>query len=163
MSSKNLLDKRVLIVDDESDVLDTLEELLPMCRISRAINFEEATELLDKEEFDITILDIMGVKGYELLELAVKKGVIAVMLTANALSIEDTIKSFEQGAAFYVPKEKMGEIVTYLDDILEAKENKTNLWSRWLERFGSYYTQRFGPRWKEHNKKFWENFPYFTP
>jgi len=31
---ENLLEgKKLLIVDDEPDVLDTLEELLPMCRV----------------------------------------------------------------------------------------------------------------------------------
>jgi len=36
MTEENLLDgKKILIVDDEPDVLETLEELLPMCDISK--------------------------------------------------------------------------------------------------------------------------------
>jgi len=41
----------------------------------------------------------MGVDGYKLLEIAVERKVIAVMLTANALSPEDTVKSLKDGAA----------------------------------------------------------------
>ena len=71
------------------------------------------------------------------------KKVIAVMLTANALSVEDTMKSFKKGAASYVPKEEMGNITTFLDDILEAKEKGKHFWWRWFERLGSYYEKHF--------------------
>ena len=47
MVQKNILNcKKVLIVDDEPDILDTLEETLSMCDISRAKNLEEAKKLL---------------------------------------------------------------------------------------------------------------------
>ena len=66
MASKNLLDgKRLLIVDDEPDVLETLEELLPMCSLAKAHSFHEAKERLEGEYFDMAILDIMGVDGYD--------------------------------------------------------------------------------------------------
>jgi CheY-like chemotaxis protein len=43
MDPKKLLKgKRVLIVDDEKDVLDLLTELLNMCKIDPASSFEEA-------------------------------------------------------------------------------------------------------------------------
>ena len=35
--------KAVLIVDDEQDVLDTLIELLQMCKIDAASSFEQAS------------------------------------------------------------------------------------------------------------------------
>ncbi len=47
---------------------------------------DETKKLLDYEHFDMAILDIMGVEGFELLEIAREKEVIAVMLTAHALS-----------------------------------------------------------------------------
>jgi hypoxanthine phosphoribosyltransferase len=41
MAPKSLLDgKKVLIVDDEPDVLDTLEALLPMCRVEKASKYK---------------------------------------------------------------------------------------------------------------------------
>jgi len=156
---RNLLDyKRVLIVDDEPDVLETLEELLPMCDVIKASNFEQGKALLKSQYFDIAILDIMGVDGYELLEIANQKGVIAVMLTAHALSVEDTMKSFKGGAASFVPKEEMGNIVTFLNDILEAKEEGKSFWWRWIDRFASYYDRKFGPDWRDKDKEFWKKF-----
>ncbi|HGY11193.1 MAG TPA: response regulator, partial [Desulfobacterales bacterium] len=93
--------KKVLIVDDEPDVRETLSELLDMCDITEASSFEEAKELFETQHFELAILDIMGVSGYELLEIATKKKVIAVMLTAYALTPEDVAKSHKGGAAYY--------------------------------------------------------------
>jgi DNA-binding response OmpR family regulator len=148
-------DKRILIVDDEPDVLEILAGLLTMCDVVEAGTFEEAKSLLETQYFDIAVLDIMGVNGYKLLEIANGLGVIAVMLTAHALSPEDTVKSFKKGAAYYIPKEKMEEIVTYLNDILEAKHKGKPPWSRWLDRFASYYDRKFGPKWKKVDEDFW--------
>jgi CheY-like chemotaxis protein len=159
---KALEGKRILIVDDEPDVLDTLEELLPMCQLTRAATFQEAQKQLETKLFDMAILDIMGVDGYKLLEIATKKKVTAVMLTAHALSPEHTAKSFKEGAAFYVPKDKISEIATYLNDILDAHQKGKNLWSRWLERMDSYYNKKFGTKWKESDREFWENFSRYT-
>ena len=153
---KNWLNyKRILIVDDEPDILETLEELLPMCDVVKASSFEEAKALLEVQYFDIAVLDIMGVNGYKLLEIANKRKIMAVMLTAHALSPEETVKSYKEGAAYYIPKEKISEIVTYLNDILEAKEEGKNFWTRWLDRFALYYDTKFGPDWKDKEKEFW--------
>ena len=151
--------KRVLIVDDEPDILETLEALLPMCQVTKASTFKDAKGLLDSEYFDIAILDIMGVDGYKLLDIAKKKGVISVMLTAHALSIDNTIKSYKKGAASYIPKDEMVKIATFLNDILEADEKGENFWFRWLDRLGGYYEKKFGHDWKNKDKDFWRNFP----
>jgi len=63
-----------------------------------------------------------------LLEIAKKKKVIAVMLTAHALSPESTVKSFNEGADLYIPKEKMADITTYLHDVLDAKAKGEHSW-----------------------------------
>ena len=156
---KRLEGKRVLIVDDEPDILETLEALLPMCHVAKASTFQEAQKLLETEYFDIAILDIMGVDGYKLLDIAKKKDVIPVMLTAHALNIENTVKSYKKGAASYVPKDEMFKITTFLNDILEAKEKGQNLWWRWLDRLGSYYEKKFGKDWQGKEEDFWRNFP----
>ncbi len=148
MTQESLLEgKKILIVDDEADILETLEEELVMCELSTASNFHEARDLLESQNFDMAILDIMGVRGYKLLEIANEKKVIAIMLTAHALSPNNVIRSRGEGAAFYVPKEKMSDIQTFLIDILEAKEKGISFWGLWHERFGSYFDNIFGPNW----------------
>jgi DNA-binding NtrC family response regulator len=160
---KNSLEgKKILIVDDEPDVLATLRELLPMCAVVTASRYEEAKGFLEKQGFDFAILDIMGVDGYKLLDIAKKKGIIPVMLTAHALSVEDTVKSFKKGAASYLPKDEMANIVTFLNDVLEARDKGRNIWWRWLERFEDYYERKFGPDWKEKDKEFWQKFNFPT-
>lgn len=155
MASKSLLDnKKILIVDDEPDVLEALVELLSMCAVVKASSYDDAKELLESQDFDMAILDIMGVDGYGLLEIAKDRNVIAVMLTAHALSPDNVTRSYEEGAASYVPKDKMANITTFLNDILEAKEKGKGFWWRWLDRFESYFDKKFGPDWqKEHGFK----------
>jgi DNA-binding NtrC family response regulator len=159
METDMLKDKSILIVDDEPDILKVLEDLLRMCHITKASTFEEAKAALDSKDMDMAILDIMGVDGYRLLEIATAKKVIAVMLTAKALSPADTVKSFKKGAAYYVPKEKMVYIATYLNDILEAEKHGKNFWERWRERFEAYYDEKFGKDWRSSDKEFWDRFP----
>ena len=155
MAEQDLLaGKRILIVDDEPDILDTLEDLLTMCRITKASTFEQAEELLADQYFDMAILDIMGVQGYKLLEICNEKQVVGVMLTAYAMTPEDIKRSYESGAASFVPKEKMAEITTYLGDIYEAKEKGKSLWWRWYDRLANYFEKKFGPDWqKDHGFK----------
>jgi len=161
MTKKDLIKgKRILIVDDEPDVLETLEDLLSQAKITTAGSFEDAKQLMETEAFDIAILDIMGVNGYELLKMATQKQITAVMLTAHAFSPEDTMKSHQEGAALYVPKDRMIDIVTYLDDVLEAKQKGKTTWWRWIERFADLYDQKFEKDWQYKDKAFWKGFPY---
>jgi DNA-binding NtrC family response regulator len=162
MKKTNLLDgKRVLLVDDEPDVIETLEELLSMCSVEKAASFEDAKEFLEGEYFDMAILDIMGVDGYKLLEIAKERKVIPVMLTAHALSTEDVVKSHRGGAALYVPKDKMKDIALFLNDVLEARESGKSTWWRWYDRFSSYFDKSFGSDWQEKDKDFWDKFTSF--
>jgi DNA-binding NtrC family response regulator len=163
MKEENLLQgKRILIVDDEKDVLDTLRQLLSMCKITAASTFEEAKSLLETKTLDIAILDIMGVNGYELLDIAKKKGIIPVILTAHALSVESTVKSFRKGAFYFLPKDEMPNIAAHLTDMLRAAARGESILTRWLERFDDYYERRFGIGWKDKNKDFWDKLPYVT-
>ncbi len=141
--------KRILVVDDEPDILDTVQDLLPMCRITKATTFEEARNYLETQYFDIAILDIMGVDGYELLKLAQQKKVLAVMLTAHAMTPDDISRSFDEGAASFVPKEEISRIALFLSDILEAREKGKSFWWRWYDRLADYFEKKFGPDWQE--------------
>ncbi|MFH1349639.1 MAG: response regulator [Pseudomonadota bacterium] len=162
MAGKSLLNgKRVLIVDDEPDVLEVLEQLLSMCEVEKASSFQKAKELFESQSFDIAILDIMGVDGFKLLEIAIEKKVIPVMLTAHALTPENIVKSFKGGAASFLPKEEMANIETFLNELLEDQEKGKHFWPRWFERWESYYVKLFGFDWQDKDKEFWEKFKYY--
>ena len=138
-TEKLLQGKRVLIVDDEPDILDSLTELLSICMIDRASTFEEAKELLETYSYDVAVLDIMGVNGFELLRIAEEKHIPALMLTAHALNEETLKKSAEEGASYYVPKEEIAQIDVFVADVIDAREKKKNPWVRWFERLGPFF------------------------
>ncbi len=150
--------KRILIVDDEPDVLETLEELLDMCYIDSAPSFETAAKFLDKNIYDVAILDIMGVDGYALLERANQKTVPAIMLTAHALSPDNLVRSLQKGAQSYVPKDKMADIHAYIADIINARKKGIKKHGNWFARLSSYFDTKFGPNWQEKNQAFWDDF-----
>ena len=148
--------KNILIVDDEEDVLDMLVELLDMCKTDTARSFEEAKRMLNENYYDVAILDIMGVRGFELLEIAKRRAIPALMLTAHALSEENLKRSAEEGAYYFAPKDEMNNIVLFLADVVEAVEKKKNVWVKWMERLGGFYDKRFsGPDWREKESEFW--------
>lgn len=154
-----LAGKRVLAVDDEQDVLDTLVDLLSMCEVVKATSFEEAEKLLKSQHFDLAILDIMGVDGYGLLDIATRKNIPAVMLTAHAWSPDNLVQSIKEGAVSYLPKEELAHITDYLNDVLTAKKEGRNPWDSWHERLPtSYFERRWGAAWKDTDREFWETF-----
>ena len=73
---------------------DRLEKY-DMCAIETAADYEKARELLSKNTYNAAILDIMGVGGYELLEITTAKGIPTLMLTAHALSPDNLVKSIK--------------------------------------------------------------------
>jgi len=146
-TEKILRDKAVLIVDDEPDILDSITEQLDMCRIYRAKDYEIAMQLMAGFKFDIVILDVMGVRGFELLKKAVSKGFPTVMLTAHALTPKALKESIELGAVSYLPKEMMADLDTYLADVVTG--SKKVVWKNLLDKLGDYFDRQFGADWKE--------------
>ena len=156
--TKVIMGKRVLIVDDEEDILEVLTELLSVCKIDRAAPFEDAKALLEKYDYHVAVLDIMGVDGYELLKIAKERGIPALMLTAHALSEESLKHSVEEGAAYYVPKDEINNIAVFVADVIDAIEKNKNPLVRWFDRLCSVFDVVFvGPDWREREKEFWKN------
>jgi CheY-like chemotaxis protein len=149
-----LKDKVVLAVDDEPDVLEAIEEELDMCLLNTASDYNTAIQYLASYTYDIVILDIMGVNGFELLKDSVSRGFPTVMLTAHALSPESLKKSIKLGAVSFLPKEKMPELRSYLEDVVLGGGKP--VWRKLFDRLGSYYNKRFGPDWREKDKFFEE-------
>jgi len=153
-SESPLKDKVVLVVDDEPDVLETVEEQLDMCLVHKAGDYDTALQYLLSYTYDIVILDIMGVRGFELLKNAVSRGFPTVMLTAHALSPESLKKSIKLGAVSFLPKEKTSELTLFLEDVVLGKGKP--VWQKLFDRLGNYFNRRFGPDWKEKDKFFKE-------
>ncbi len=150
--------KKILVVDDEPDILETLKEILEECDVETATTFESAEELLKREDYHATILDIMGVRGFDLLKIATEKKIPALMLTAQGLDPDNLVGSIKLGAKSYIPKDRMVEIDIYLKEIFIAQEKGIEKSGNWFVRLGSFFDKRFGQGWKNKDKKFWEEF-----
>jgi response regulator RpfG family c-di-GMP phosphodiesterase len=155
--TNDLEGKYILIVEDESDVIAAMRELLSMCRIDSAESFEKGEKLLHQNQYDIAVLDIMGVDGYRLLEIAHQKNIPALMLTAHALNPDNFFKSMSKGAGAYIPKEKMSEIAYFILDVLNEQpgDQKPGLW---FSRLKNYFESRFGKGWIDEYRKMRESY-----
>jgi DNA-binding response OmpR family regulator len=158
-TSEILQDKLLLAVDDEEDVLDIIEEELSEAAnvtIHTATTFEKAQQYLVSYTYDLVILDIMGVRGFDLLQIAVNAGFPVVMLTAHAFTPEALRKSIELGARAYLPKEKLGNLVPFLEDVL--KLNYQSTWKRALDQVATLFNKKFGSDWRKSQEEFWTDF-----
>ena len=151
MTESILNGKKILAVDDESDVLKILEEEImgacPNCQFQKATTYESAAEMLKSQPYDVVILDIMGVRGFDLLELAVNRNFRVAMLTAHALSPEALRRSFDMKARAYLPKEKLGEVVPFLEDVLQY--DYLPGWKRLFEQLKGFFDTRFKSDWEK--------------
>jgi CheY-like chemotaxis protein len=150
--------KRILAVDDEPDVLTILEEEIiqacPACKFDKATTFEAADRMLKRETYDLVILDIMGVQGFDLLKVAVSRDFKVAMLTAHALSPEALKRSFELMARTYLPKEKIGEIVPFLEDVLTHEY--LSGWKRLFEKLKAFFDSKFESDWEKKSALNWQ-------
>lgn len=153
-----LQDKVILTVDDEQDVLESVAELLDMCQVVKKSTYEDAVDFLKTNSPDLAILDIMGVNGFELLKFCVEKKVPAVMLTAHAFTVESLKESLDLGASAYLPKEKMADMVPFLEDVLTRGHQET--WQRLFDRLGGFFNATFGRKW---HKDLIETGPFIVP
>lgn len=102
--------KKVLIVDDEPNIIMSLEFLMKKAgyEVFIARDGEEAMHIYDKERPGVVILDIMmpKVDGYEVCEYIKKKTSLpakVVFLSAKGKE-SDIEKGYEAGANFYMTK-----------------------------------------------------------
>jgi DNA-binding response OmpR family regulator len=126
--------KRVLAVDDETDIRMIIEGLLKSggYEVETAEDGEDALGKFNKGRFDLVILDVMMPKrdGYEVLR-EIRQGpkgeTPVVMLTAKATD-KDVWKGYEEGATYYLTKpfsnQQLLNIVKYLIGDLPPHERE---------------------------------------
>lgn len=151
--------KIMLVVDDEQDVLDIIREelsVVPNLTLHSVTTFEEGKEHLVSYSYDLVILDIMGVRGLELLKIARNSNFSVVMLTAHALNPETLKQSIELGARAYLPKDKLGSLIPFLEDVLRL--SYPSVWKKALDEVITVFNKRFGSDWRRSEQEFWDEF-----
>lgn len=160
---------RILAVDDEPDILDTIVDVLDGASVDCARSYEEAVALLtpavsetpSDKKYDVAVLDIMGVDGMELLTRTAEQGIPTVMLTAHAMNPETLKESIQGGAQSYLPKEELANLPEHITDVLEAAEQGQSSWERLFNRVGSFFEKAFAPGWRSDDPDFWRY--YYGP
>ncbi len=98
---------RILIAEDDASIANLIRTVLVDAgyRCTWAPDGEQAADLLEKESFDLALLDIMlpGVNGYDLLEYCKSLEVPVIFLTALG-GVEDRVRGLRSGAEDYLPK-----------------------------------------------------------
>ena len=147
--------KTILVVDDEPDILESIQDVLADCHVDTARDYSSAMKMLNANAYDLAVLDIMGVQGYDLLEAARAKKIRAVMLTSHALSPDNFAKSMDGGADAYLPKNKLAELDVFLEDVLNDDRQQPGILGMWFQRVKGYYERKFGPGWLDEYKGSW--------
>lgn len=119
---------RILIVEDEKAISDLIRMSLHksgyVCKC--AYSGTEAADILERDTFDLILLDIMlpGTNGFELMEYIKPTGTPVIFLTAKN-SVTDRVRGLRMGAEDYIVKPfEILELLARVDVVLR-RYNKT--------------------------------------
>lgn len=100
--------EKILIIDDDEDIAELESYILKEDGFETVIknSGEEALEVLDKEKFDLILMDIMmpGISGIELCAQIRSKVTCSIIFVTAKANIVDKIIGFEIGGDDYVTK-----------------------------------------------------------
>ncbi len=121
--------KKILIIEDDNSIHNVIEELLQTNNYStyNAYSGTEALLLLEKEKYDLILLDLMlpGINGEEIIKKI--KDIPIIVLSAKA-SINDKVNCLLSGANDYITKPFDGkELLARIEVQLRPKNRHSNL------------------------------------
>jgi len=134
---KSKIDKRILVVDDEDEVRDSLVKFLEGqgFEVAFAKNGKIAQQMIALEKFDAVVSDIhmpsTGISGIELLHFARQQGTLPVILITGFSDISLTERANQLGASGFLAKPiKKDELLKALENCLGidfSKKEEQNL------------------------------------
>lgn len=124
------MSKNIIIIDDSPTLRKVVKFYLNKkgYSVKEAKNGKEALSQIEKENFDLIILDMLMpvMNGYQVLEELKKKGDFTspiLILSADKES-DSKDKGIDLGASFYLTKPfKPNELVDQIEKIFESLEN----------------------------------------
>ena len=121
----------ILIVDDDPFVRDILETLLRQHGLETrtASSGKKAIECLDKDEFDLVLLDIVmpDIDGFQVMDHIFRQSedTVVIIITGHT-STESAIEALRRGAYYYLSKPiEHEELVKMVKNGLDQKRLKT--------------------------------------
>ena len=113
---------KICIVEDEESIANLIRMSLSQYGYSCTCIYDglEAADLLERETFDLLLLDIMlpGADGYALLEYSKSLNIPTIFLTAKT-GVNDRVKGLRMGAEDYISKPfEIAELVARVEAVL---------------------------------------------
>lgn len=113
---------KICIVEDEESIANLIRMSLSQYGYSCTCIYDglEAADLLERETFDLLLLDIMlpGADGYALLEYSKSLNIPTIFLTAKT-GVNDRVKGLRMGAEDYISKPfEIAELVARVEVVL---------------------------------------------
>lgn len=99
---------RLLVVDDEWNMRNLIKIYLrdEPFQITEAKNGREALEFIDKEPFDLILLDIMmpDIDGWEVCKAIRQQSNIPILMLTARTDVKDVVRGLNEGADDYITK-----------------------------------------------------------
>ncbi|OGP52197.1 MAG: hypothetical protein A2Y79_12965 [Deltaproteobacteria bacterium RBG_13_43_22] len=122
MDYSNLEEKRVLVVDENQEIFDSIKEETQKiglnCRFDKAASFSLAVDLIFSGGYDVVILYFPGIRGPYLSNLAFMRGIPVVLIASLTLFPLEVHHLIEKGIKEIIPKDKLREIGPILGKLL---------------------------------------------
>lgn len=136
---KNMYNKKILLVDDEVDILDMMEIVLKkegFKNIIKATTGRQAVEEYRKSAPDIIVLDIMlpDFDGYEVCKQIREISIVPIIFLSAKNEEIDKLLSFALGGDDYITKPFSPKEVTYrIKAILKREQFYREQKAEWIE------------------------------
>ena len=131
--------KRILAVDDDTDLLEVLEEeilaVYPDFKVEKTHRFWQAVEKITCITYDAVILDMTNRYGFKLLQLAQSRHLPVGLLTTYPAFCKHPRLPTRMAARAFLPKERLGDVVPFLEKIMDNKTKHVFSLKRLLRRF----------------------------
>ncbi len=99
---------RILVVDDERAIRNTLREILEYEKymVDEAQNGQEAIEKVQSNDYDLVLCDIkmLGIDGIEVLDKILEQGETPVIMISGHGTIDTAVEAIKKGAFDYISK-----------------------------------------------------------
>jgi two-component system, OmpR family, alkaline phosphatase synthesis response regulator PhoP len=122
---------KILIVEDDEPISNLIRLNLNIANYKSEVVFdgEEALSCIEKDSFDLILLDVMlpKIDGLTLLERIRTLGIPIILLTAKS-SVADKVNGLRAGADDYITKPFEGiELLARIENVLRHYNKKVNI------------------------------------
>lgn len=145
--------KRILLVDHEPQIRDTVAEALAALEVVAIGNVEEARPRIARESFDLVILDTVGADGCNLLKDCHANKLPAAMLTTREIEVKRLNVALRPGVMSFFPKDELQQLPETVAERLERVEKGKKSSTRRLFRLlGSAFRETWRVVWEQLGK-----------